>query len=492
MKKFFNFVIVACLLVPSLLLLTACGETPEDKAAKAIAGTYSNVVVEDRYGDLCKMEYSFELKENGQFTFSQKKLMGIETQYATLTGKMSVDKNNNVTDVKLDSSVGLGDSVEAIFGVDLPYDEDTDLSAYYENLYMVDIYNTFMENGLTFNQDYMIFGLSGEYIIMYKEGASRLAKDVVLDFLTQKDLYELESIFAVLYGESLPDFTADYYFVKDAEFNISTDAAKEDFIAELQGDSYVIVANRLGNLEMKGATISDISGFDLTTVGTKNATIKYQSAGNVVEKQVSYIVVETSDDLPMYNVKEIELVDSSKSYLDDIIYVAADTELYTLGWKVEYRTYASSSRKYVEINQENCEGTEKVVDIAGYNKAQTGVQIVTVTYRGKQYKQLVFVYNATVNPVVEATALGGSQIVITKTANADAFDYEISYANAKIVLTKADGTTAEEALTAAQAINLDELKNYENGDEIIFGYNYTYNNVAYTFYVEVEVVVNVA
>lgn len=492
MKKFLNFLLVICLIVPSLLLLTACGETSEDKALKSVAGIYTNVVVEDIYGDIMKSDYTFELKENGEFKFVQKRSEGIESEEVVLVGKLSVDKNKNVTDVKLDSSVDFMSSGDSIFGVALPDDEKADLSEYYENQFYTELYNKILESGMSFNQDYMVIGLAGDYILMYKDGATRLGKDVVLDFLTQKDLYDLESTLAVVYGESLPTFETDYYFVKDADFDISTEEAKNDFISELQSGSYIVVTNYLGNAEMVGATISDVSGFDLTTAGTKSAVVKYQSAGSVVEKQVSYTVVEDQDGLPMNNVKEIEVVDSTKYDLDDVVYIEAGTELYTLSWKVEYRTYASSTRKYINIDQENCEGTTKVVDIVGYNKDQTGTQIVTVTYRGKQYKQLVFVYNDTVNPVVEAYALSGSQVVITKTANGAEYDYTIDYSSANIVLKKADGTTSKESLTAAQAIGLDQLQNYDNGDEIIFGYNYTYNNVVYTFYVSVEVVINVA
>lgn len=477
MKKVLNYILAICLFLPSIFALTACGKTstPEQEALKSVAGIYTNAIIDNE-----KTEYTFDLKEDGSFTYTTKEFDGIEISIYTMSGTLKVDKDKHVTDVKFNDIITGFVPVESILGTILPQ-EELGLSEKYEAMLIEELYNILFASGINFQQDYMILDLIGNVTIMYKADATRLNEGTVLSFITEKEYYDANSVYSDIMGTSTPKYETDYYFEKDC-YDLTKDEDKADFIEELEDASTIIISDYWGNLNSDTPTIKSISDFDITTAGVKTGTITYESNGVEVQKQVSYTVVENKENLPINQVKELKLRDKNNSTLDDILFVAKDAEFYSLNLKLRATTYDYDTNTIL-LNEENCTGDSKVIDIVGYDKTKTGYQLVTVKYRNAECKQSIFVYSEEVNPVINAYSPSASKVVITKTSTG----YDIDYSNAKIQVKTADGASTEESLTSNQVINQKQLKDYEDDDYMTFSYNYTYNNTTYTFYVNVRV-----
>lgn len=492
MKKIFNFALAACLILPGFFAFAGCGESPEQKAMKAVAGTYSNVVLKEDTNDAVKNQYVFDLKDDGAFTYDMTTFDGIKTRSVEIRGELSVDENKNIVDMEV---LDIGNSTSGagyIFGNILPPDEveqEVTLAGYKL------MFQQWMRSGVSFHGDYMIVNLYEDCSIMYKDDATKFAKDTVFKFYTAKDMNQAKGEFMSVMGYTVPSYEYDYYFVEDS-FNLTNAADKTAFIEEIEDSSWMLSTDRFGGLNIEYASLEGISGFDLTTTGVRNGVITYKSNGANVEKEVTYKVVESDDELPENQLQEGELKkssgeSSSSSDLKSVEYIVAGTEIYELGWKFSYQTFDYDGAT-LPINEANCTGTDKIFTIEGYNKDATGYQVVTIQYLNKKCQQAVFVYNDTVNPVINAYTVSSSKVVITKTTVEGVDNYEIDYSNAKIELKKANGDTTQEVLTAAQTVDLGELKDYEGGDKILFAYNCNYGDYAYTYYVFVKVTVNVA
>ncbi len=479
-KTIITTLLAIFLIAATMFTLTACG----GGKAGSVAGTYTNEIID---GD-GKIEITLDVKKDGGFSYLAKESGGLETSEYGLTGTMSVDENKKITSIELnDIANALLNAKNTFLGNILPA-EELDSSYYLELSAINGIIGDYLKQCVIFGDDYvMLLVYGGNIQIMYKEGAEKLAKDTVVQFYTEKDAMDLEGSLSFISGYKRETYETDYYFVKDA-FDLTDSTGKSDFIEELTESSYAFITDRLGNVEAASPEIQDVSDFDLTTAGKKTGVIKYKSAGSVVEKQVTYTVVEAEEDLPCYQLKNYELVNDNSTYeLDDVTYVAANTELFSLGWRIKYNTFDSSTYVYEQINEENCTGDAKVIDIVGYDKTKTGYQLITVKYKGIEIEQSIFVYSDTVNPVVYVYSPYGSKVVITAPAEGSTDVYTADYTNAKIKIVKADGTETEETVAKVNAVNMDELKNYENGDEITFAYQYVFDGVTYTFYFDIQV-----
>ncbi len=478
-KTMITTLLAIFLIVATMFTLTACG----GGKAGSVAGTYTNEIID---GD-GKIEITLDVKKDGGFSCSVKESCGLEANEYELTGTISVDENKKITSIELnDLADVLLNAKNTFLGNILPA-EELDSSVSLEITAFNGIIGDYLKECVIFGDDYVLLLMySGDSQIMYKEGAKKFAKDTVVQFFTKKDAMEFESGLSFI-GLKQETYETDYYFEKGA-FDLTDATGKSDFIEELTNSSYAVVIDRSGNVNVTSPIIEDVTGFDLTAAGKKTGVIKYKSAGSVIEKQVTYTVVEAKEDWPRYQLKNYELVNDSSAYeLDDIEYVAANTELYSLGWSIEYNTFASSEYVYEQINEENCTGNAKVIDIVGYDKTKTGYQLITVKYKGVELKQAIFVYSDTVNPVVKVYRSNDSKVVITAPAEGSNGEYTADYTNAKIKVKKADGTIEEKTVAKVNAVNMDELKNYENGDEITFAYEYVFDGVTYTFYCDIQV-----
>lgn len=484
MKKIFNFALAACLILPGFFAFTGCGESPEQKAMKAVAGTYSNVVLKEDTNDAVKSQYVFDLKDDGAFTYGMTTFDGIKTKSVEIRGELSVDENKNIVDMEVLDIGNSTNGIEYIFGNILPPKEverEITLAGYKI------MFQQWMRSGVSFHGDYMIVNLYEDCSIMYKDDATKFSKDTVFKFYTAKDMNQAKGEFMSVMGDSVPSYEYDYYFVKDG-FNLTNAAEKAEFIEEIEDSSWMLSTDRFGGLNIEYASLEGISDFDLTTTGVRKGVITYKSNGANVEKEVTYKVVESDDELPENQLKSGELQSSSDS-LKSVEYIQAGKEIYELGWKFFYNLFDSSGAS-LPINEANCTGADKIFTIEGYNKDITGYQVVTIQYLNKKCQQAVFVYNDTVNPIINAYTVYDSKVVITKTTVEGVDSYTIDYSNAKIELKKANGDTTQEVLTAAQTVDLGELKDYESGDKILFAYNCSYGDYAYTYYVFVKVTVN--
>lgn len=485
MKKFINYLLVLCLIVPCFFVLTACdsGNVPA-----SIVGTYSNAYVD--FGmESIKNTISLDIRNDGSFTYSISESFGITEGCLEIDGKIVFDENQQVKDVEIYNLIdGIAGAKESILGNILPKQLlDIDPDMYYEMMIMQNMFGDVLKEGLYFGNDYLVltFGTSSTYQVLYKSTAKKFAENDFITFYTEKDYYDLRNSMYVATNQKVLTYKTDYYFIKNS-YDLTDATEKADFIKTLNSESEVLVANKYGFGRIDDADIKDIEGFDLTTAGEKVGTIKLQINNANITVSVTYTVVEDPSGLPDNQIEKIKVInDSSSSF--DIDYIEKGTDIYSLGWQLSYETFNSSSKKYVDLDETNCTGNEKLVTITGYDKTKTGFQLVTFEYLGEKISQAVFVYDETVNPVIDISYITDAKVVITKTTVDTQTTYSIDYTNAKINLIKADDSEVEQRLTANDTVELQDLSTYENEDDIYFAYNYKFGGKTFTFYVAIEV-----
>lgn len=484
MKKFINYLLVLCLIVPCFFVLTACdnGNVPA-----SIVGTYSNTYVDLDYA--AQNTISLDIRNDGSFTYSISQSSGIADSYLAIDGKIVFDENKQVEDVQINNLIdGIAGAKESILGNILPKQLlDMGPDEYYQMMMFQNMFGDILKECLYFGNDYLVltFGTSSSYQVLYKSTAKKFAENDFITFFTEKDYYDLRNSMYVAMNRKVVTYKTDYYFIKNS-FDLTDATAKADFIETLNSESEILVANKYGHGRIDDADIKDIEDFDLTTAGEKVGTIKLQINNANITVRVTYTVVEDKSCLPSNQIEEIKVInDSSSSF--DIDYIAKDTDIYSLGWQLLYETFSSSSKNYVDLDETNCTGDEKIVTITGYDKTKTGFQLVTFEYLGEKISQAVFVYDETVNPVIDISYITDAKVVITKTTVDTQTTYSIDYTNAKINLIKADGSEVEQRLTANETFELQDLSSYKNFDYIYFAYNYKFGGKTFTFYVEIEV-----
>lgn len=494
MNKFLGFVLSLCLIVPSVWLFAACGDEESETAnvPKDVAGTYTSVSYNTSpSGYASKFVVTFTLSENGKYTMIINAYDGIIYNEIVLAGTMSVD-NNKIVGCTVTSS--LGDITKKfVLGNKLP----GGLSVTYEVELFKQMIAESLKNGIEFGKDYMTFidvasGDSDAYVL-YKDGATKFAEGAVIKAFTEKQSAEFAMTEAMLMGVSVPTYEADYYVTKYkydlTKVGVDETGGKVDFIEYLGNRTFALIAEEYGNIGIEALDITDITGFDLTTVGKRTATIKYMNGSATVSMQVSYMVVEDQYGLPENKVTKLELKGANSAMYDGLIYVTKGHNLYELGWTLSTNTVTGNCEEDdVLINEANCTGDTKVIDIIGYNKDTTGYQLVTIKYRGAELKLPIFVYDETTKPYISVNVKWGSNVVIKKTPRGETFTYEMDCSNAIIELGTINSTTKTEAtLTQAQAVDLKTLSTYEDGDLIVFAYNYTFDGKTFTFYVSLNV-----
>lgn len=473
-KTLFTLFAIFCLSITAAFTLSAC----ETNHADSVAGTYIYEYVSDY-----KQTTTLTVNKKGNFTLESKTYDGGEYSEAKLTGNLIVDENKQVTSIKCDDILTVAGGNEYLFGMLLPSDYD---AAGDEETLILKLIGDKIADIISaeFSDDYMILGTSGSYIVLYKDGATKIENGTVIRFNTEKQLNQNGSIDleALIFGieSKSPQYESDYYFVKD-QYALTTDEGMAEFIEELEYSSEIIRADKFGDLESAEPEIVEVTGFDLTAAGTRNGVIKYKSGDNTVQKTVSYTVVEKEDELPLEQLYSFEL-----RYASEVNYVAKGTKLYEKDWELGYTTFNSKySNKYLNVNEENCVGENKVIDIIGYDETQTGVQTVTLKFRDEEIKCTVFVYDDTVNPVINAYITGNA--VIDK--NGD--NYTMDCSRLQFKLTKADGSVETiTTVTQEQAVNLIDLKDYDEDDDIVFAYEYQFGGQTYTFYCETSIIIN--
>lgn len=483
MKKFLKAMIALCLVVSCMFVLSACGEKTGDGTknyANKVAGKYSNTSFFTASSVVSKKNITaIDIKEDGKFEFSITEISDVSKEATVIKGTMVFDENKNVVEVTFDNFAESFDNIEYYFGNKLPENEDyNDMPDMYNSLEKV--YAALFENCFSFNDSYAVFCLGTEIKVMYKENAKKLADNSVLRVFTEKEYVEFGQILNM--SKLNAKYEADYYFVKNEAFDISDQTIKSTFIEELEDVTYGIVTDYLGNGELDNLDITDIEGFDLTTVGTKIATIKYMDKTTEVSKQVSYKVVESKDDVPMNQIKEFELTKYGNR-VSGLVYINQSESLYEKGYKLRYNTFGELSPKYIALTVENCTGDNKVVTVTGFDNAKTGYQVASFEYRGKTYKQAFFVFNESVDPIDQIRKPLDCKVQIDKTENT------MTILNPTLTIEKKSGATETVTINKDWAINLNSLQNYEDGDWIIFEYNYTFDGQPYTYWFSINVVI---
>ncbi len=334
---------------------------------------------------------------------------GVESSTSTIKMHIVVDEDKNVTDVKL---VDLDDykSLDYVFGTLIENESSADMMLEIK-LILGMIGDTLTDYvSFDFGDGYVVMESGGTPSILYKDGAKRLAYDTVYAFMTEKEytVKEISLSSLIMLGSTrVPSFDGDYYLLKNDAFDLTKAEDKAGLLETLSDLSLAVKVDHLGYLEYSGVEIVDASGFNLATVGTRSGVIKYKSAGVTVEKTVTYTVIEDREvEHPLYQASEARY----NSIFNEVTYVEKGTELYNRGWEITYELFTrhDSDNVKVSINEENCTGDTKIVDIIGYDKTKTGLQTVGIKFRGYEKKITVFVYDETVNPVISMSLVSKS------------------------------------------------------------------------------------
>lgn len=481
MKKFLNAMLALCLIVSCTFLLTACGggNDGDKNYVKAVAGKYSGTVYESYgSGSSEKNTTVLDIKEDGKFTLTMTTDRDVLTEVIELNGTMVVNKDNKVTSVKFDNFGEMVDSGAVyMYGNLMPKNEEYSSELEYMLPIIEKVYTAMFKDNLTFGDSYVLFILGDNIQLLYKDNTQKLAENTVLRVFTEKEYNDFEK--SVLYDGKYAEYEADYYFVKNAEFNLANEAMKEELIDTLSEGTFAIITDYYGNAEIDDLEITDIEGFDLTTVGSKTATIKYMNQTTETSKQVSYIVVEDEEDLPRNQVKDFELSNNNK-----IMYLKQEDSLYEQGYRLEYNTFGQNSSIYVDINEANCTGDNKIVTVTGYDKTKAGYQEISFEYRGKVYKQAFFIYNETVDPIESiSTVAYECRVEITRPDNS------VRIVNPGLRIKRISGATEEATLTMDWAINKKNLQDYEDGDNMLFEYKYELDGKEYSYLISIRVVI---
>lgn len=481
MKKFLNAMLALCLIVSCMFVLTACGgdNGSGKNYADAVAGKYSGTVYESYGSGSSEMNTTvLDIKKDGKFTLTMTTVRDVLTEIVELNGSMVVSKENKVTSVKFDNFGQVIDSGNVyMFGNLIPKNQEDNSDMASMVAAIEKIYAEMFKENLAFSDSYVLFILGENIQILYKENTQKLAENTVLRIFTEKETNDFEK--SLSFDEKLPVYEADYYLVKNTEFNLADETMKKDLIDILSEETVVIKTDYYGNAEFGGLEITDVEGFDLTTAGSKTATIKYMNQTTEVSKQVSYIVVESEEDLPRNQVKDFELYNNNK-----IIYLNQADSLYKQGYRLEYNTFGDSSSKYVDINETNCIGANKVVNVTGYDNTKEGYQVVSFEYRGKVYKQAFFIYNETVDPIKNISKVYECRVEISRPENT------VRIVNPELTISRMSGATEKATLTMDWAINKKNLQDYKDGDQILFEYKYNLEGKEYSYLLGVRVVIN--
>lgn len=158
--------------------------------------------------------------------------------------------------------------------------------------------------------------------------------------------------------------------------------------------------------------------------------------------------------------------------------------MYKQGYRLEYNTFGDSSSKYVDINETNCIGDNKIVTVTGYDTTKAGYQVVSFEYRGKVYKQAFFLYNETVDPIKSISKVYECRVEITRPENT------VRIVIPELTISRMSGATEKATLTMDWAINKKNLQDYKDGDQIMFAYKYNLDGREYSYLISVRVVIN--
>lgn len=470
-KTLFTLFAIFCLSITVAFTLSACENGGGKNHADLVAGTY---ICEDINYD--KSTTKIILDKNGGFSFESKTEDGASVYESKISGNLTVDENKKVTSMKFESSLDFIKMNDYVFGEAISTEIDEEIISILKLLGdKISEYIT-----LEFYDNYAIMESFDSEIVFYKEGAKKLESGTVLNFKTEKQLEKSVSLNleSLIFGmdSKVPPYESDYYFVKD-EYNLPDEI--EDLKDTISYNSKVTYVDKFGYPESNRPEIVELVDFDLTSTGTRNGVIKYEIYNHTIEKTVSYTVVKKEADLPLEQLYSLE----TGSGLYSVNYVAKGTKLYEKGYQL---TYSTLNSKYYEqtllVNEGNCVGENKVIDIIGYDETKTGLQTVTFKFRDEEIKCAFYVYDETLNPVISVDIEG--KVIINK--NGDKYTMDCS--SLKFKLKKADESTETvDTVTEAQAVNLIALKDYTNDDKIIFAYKYQFGGKTYTFYCKAAV-----
>lgn len=488
MKKFFSYILMLCLIIPCAFMITACGdndnpggETGSANALKQVAGTYS-LTTEDVYSNEVKITTNnFAIDKDGKFNFTVSKKIGIKEESTSLLGTIALDDNGKVIDVKLSNFAKyLTDAKETIYGTEVKQDS---LLEGLEELFELFGFDKFqscieqmMEMSLQFANNYVMLyeiGLDvdlGDPIIMYKSGTAKLAEGTILKTYTEKEYRDLYKNFA-LFDDNKLTYATDVYFEKNAEIDLTNNATRKDFASGVELGGIVIQED--GSATMENLSVVDITGLNLTDVGTGNAVITYETGKTTTTtRNITYTVVASRDDFPTYKIREMSVTGDDGAF-SEINYITKGTELYNLNWRLDCKAYNSGGNKIVPIDETTCVSEGKVVTITNYDKNKIGLQIVTFTYKGVSSTAIVYVYDEADIPVVGITAVRGSMIYYTEDVETGEMTYDLTEAKYEEVL--ADGSKSE-----PKAVTIDMLRGHGYTEKniivsvVIDGKTYTY------------------
>jgi len=484
MKKFLTTFLAICFVVPCLFLMTACNgdETPggETNYASQVAGKYANTYYEsDKDGtetnSASKITASADIQSDGKFTITVQYYHGVNSEIETLKGTMVVNEDKSIKSLVLSGDLEDSLGTESFLGNILPQNSDSEESSVYEEqtkeVYLKMLGNT-LKSSISFTDSYMTMYADGNTnVVLYKEGAQKLAEGTILRTMTEKDSYENLALMG--YG-SFPPYEYDYYFTKAS--------AGEEFDASTINFAGCVI-DAYGNAVSQLIKITEATGFDLSKLGTGTATLKYKNGTKDETRTVSYAVVE-EENLPVKQITKYAVTTSEtdiSSTVDVVIIEKATglTKLYDEDLYFIYKTYEDSlyykEGTAVAINQTNCEGEDKVITITGFDGNKLGYQEISIAYRGKVYKQAVYVYDDT-NDLVVSVSLSSASVSIKGT--------EMTVSGTLTPTTISGKTQTTVNLTKGMAINLkSDLSKYTTDDSIVFKYDVD----GYSYYFSVKV-----
>lgn len=487
MKKFLNVLLVVCFIVPCFFMITACNQNDpnNDKNALAqIAGRYSTTYYQ--HGDY--MEMVLSVSKDGKYSLTQTELDGVSSSVTTVDGFMTVDKNKNITSMTVNDLTDMLSGGDRYFlGNKLEVSLILSSAEGVEIEFIGNMMAEAFKNCIKFKNGYVfIADMEGSNaFVLYKDGQKKLSENDMLALMTTKDMYAISNAMSLLSSSKVPVYEYDMYLLQNESFDATNTEHMADLIDEVEANCRLYYINKFGEAEYSGAQITKVENFNVATAGNGTGKVTFKVADKEYVVEVTYKVVESDNQKPENEIWAVEL-----DVEDKLSFVEQGTELTTLGWELECSKYLTSSRDYVEINDVNCTGDNKVVTISGYDKTKTGYQVVTFTYRGLSCKQSIFVYSDTVNPLVGFDVNNTTFLTIKKSATATSVDYStleftLTYASEKTESKEYSELNADD-ISLVNAVAFDK---YETGDKVIVKYNYKYEEKTYTFYD--EVVVNV-
>ena len=436
MKKYIKTIAltIVCLLL-SVVVFASCGGNSE-----TYIGTF--------YSDDGKVDITYTQKSDDSYSLAEKKYNGDKLTELHISGKLTQNKEKtNIEKINIDSA-----STKAY--IDGKLIDSIEIDEEYK-----EIFSNFIK--LRFGKDYVVFG---DAYILYKKGAKKLANNEVIKVLTEKESKD----------KLVKDaYEADFYILKNASAPSS----------ELQLN---ILYSHFDFCRSAEATITNIEGLNVSSLGKQNITITYDISDLNLNNQTlnaSIMVVENERQLPENLIEEIkiEVGYSETNYVELVQGGDLASSSIVLKYKTKEDAVWSSDRW---TNKSLTTETRDEFRIEGLDNTKLGFQEVTITHieTGVSAKLTVNV----IDPKTPAEIESIGTIIIKD-------DNTLDLSNAKYTIKYVDGTKLEQiAITESDIIWQGPVEDYVNGDEITFKVSIEINGKTAVYYSTIDVVIGMA